>query len=95
MGLVGGGKDPDEMVKIVGDVKEKYVQHEAVKAANKAVAVKNDRRSAGKPLVKNGGGQQAASPAPATARGAFRAYVERCWHCGGTYMQVHCPGFRW
>lgn len=65
------GRDSDAMARIVDEGKRKYVQDEAVEAVNKAMVRRNKRCCQDKPPVTKGGGQQASSPAPANAAGAF------------------------
>lgn len=46
------------MVKIMNEVRGKYVLHEAVEVANKAAAGRNKRRHEDKPLAKKCGERQ-------------------------------------
>lgn len=52
----GAGKDPDEMVWILNEVKETNVQHETVEAPNIAAAGITGRRCEAKTPAKQGGG---------------------------------------
>lgn len=67
--------------------RKECVQHEAVKASNKAVVGRNERRRDDKPPPKKGGGQQASLYAPANARGSLKAPIGGCWHYGGARRQ--------
>lgn len=82
------GKDPDGMASPTDEVEEKYVEHEAVEAPNKAAAGKNERRREDKPLAKKGDGQQALSSAPVNTRDTCRAPVNGHWHCGDAHRQI-------
>lgn len=87
----GASKDPDGMVRTIGRVKEIYIQHEAVGAANIAVAGRNQGYREDKLPANKGGGQHASPSAPVNARGTFGAPVDGSSYCDGTHRQVSCP----